>query len=57
LGVPYANFITGSGDGLDVELMQLFARHYCGEDATGKPCQEANLENVFIKLTGRQLRE
>ena len=27
LGVPYANFITGSGDGLDVELMQLFARH------------------------------
>ena len=32
-------------------------RTYCGEDATGKPCQEANLENVFIKLTGRQLRE
>ena len=32
-------------------------RIYCGEDATGKPCQEANLENVFIKLTGRQLRE
>ena len=27
LGVPYANFVTGSGDGLDVELMQLFARH------------------------------
>jgi ABC-type amino acid transport substrate-binding protein len=27
LGVPYANFITGSGDGLDVEIVQLFARH------------------------------
>jgi ABC-2 type transport system ATP-binding protein len=30
---------------------------YCGEDSTGQPCPEANLENVFIKLTGRQLRE
>lgn len=27
LGIPYANFVTGSGDGLDVELIQLFARH------------------------------
>lgn len=27
LGVPYANFVTGSGDGLDVELVQLFAEH------------------------------
>ena len=27
LGVPYANFVTGSGDGLDVELLQLFAQH------------------------------
>ena len=27
LGVPYANFVTGSGDGLDVELAQLFARY------------------------------
>jgi ABC-type amino acid transport substrate-binding protein len=25
LGVPYANFITGGGDGFDVELMRLFA--------------------------------
>jgi ABC-type amino acid transport substrate-binding protein len=25
LGIPYANFVTGSGDGLDVELMRLFA--------------------------------
>lgn len=27
LGVPYANFVTGSGDGLDVELMKGFAKH------------------------------
>jgi ABC-type amino acid transport substrate-binding protein len=27
LGVPYANFVSGAGDGLDVELMQLFAAH------------------------------
>jgi hypothetical protein len=25
LGIPYANFVTGGGDGLDVELMQGFA--------------------------------
>jgi ABC-type amino acid transport substrate-binding protein len=27
LGVPYANFVSGAGDGLDVELIQLFAHH------------------------------
>ena len=27
LGVPYANFVTGSGDGLDVEVVNLFAQH------------------------------
>ncbi len=27
LGVPYANFVTGSGDGLDVELIKAFAAH------------------------------
>jgi ABC-type amino acid transport substrate-binding protein len=27
LGVPYANFITGGGDGLDMELMQGFAQY------------------------------
>ena len=27
LGVVYANFVTGSGDGLDVELVTLFAQH------------------------------
>jgi ABC-type amino acid transport substrate-binding protein len=27
LGVPYANFVTGSGDGMDVEVIKLFAEH------------------------------
>jgi len=27
LGVPYANFVTGSGDGLDVDLIKQFAKH------------------------------
>ena len=27
LGVRYANFVTGSGDGLDVDLMKGFAKH------------------------------
>lgn len=27
LGMAYANFISGQGDGLDVELIQLFAKH------------------------------
>ncbi|MDR3684435.1 MAG: transporter substrate-binding domain-containing protein [Geothrix sp.] len=26
LGIPYANFVTGDGDGMDVELLRLFAR-------------------------------
>lgn len=27
LGIAYANFVTGNGDGLDVDLMRLFAQH------------------------------
>jgi membrane-bound lytic murein transglycosylase MltF len=27
LGIPYANFVTGSGDGLDVEVMRRFAAY------------------------------
>ena len=27
LGIRYANFVTGAGDGFDVELVQGFARH------------------------------
>ena len=27
LGVPYARFVGGSGEGFDAELVQLFAKH------------------------------
>jgi membrane-bound lytic murein transglycosylase MltF len=27
LGINYANFVTGAGDGFDVELVQGFAKH------------------------------
>lgn len=27
LGVPYAHFVTGSGDGMDVEIVKLFAKY------------------------------
>jgi ABC-type amino acid transport substrate-binding protein len=27
IGIPYANFVTGAGDGMDVEIMKLFAGH------------------------------
>ncbi|MHC1744425.1 MAG: transporter substrate-binding domain-containing protein [Syntrophobacteraceae bacterium] len=27
LGIPYANFVTGGGDGLEMELVRLFAQH------------------------------
>ena len=52
LGVPYANFVTGSGDGLDVELIKLFADHlgvkyeYVKTDWAG----------VITDLTGKNIR-
>ncbi len=27
LGIPYANFVSNQGDGLDVEVMKLFANY------------------------------
>lgn len=27
IGIPYANFVTGSGDGMDVEIIKLFCKH------------------------------
>lgn len=52
LGIPYANFVTGSGDGLDVELVRLFARHL------GVKYQfiEASWESVIGDLTGKKVK-
>ncbi len=42
LGVPYANFVTGSGDGLDVDLMKLFAK-------------EIGVKYVYVKTTWKNI--
>jgi ABC-type amino acid transport substrate-binding protein len=51
LGIPYANFITGSGDGLSVEVMKLFADHL------GVRYQFVNTSwnDVFPDLLGREV--
>jgi len=52
LGVPYANFVTGSGDGMDVELMRLFAESL-GVEYRYVPC---SWKSVIGDLTGKQVR-
>jgi ABC-type amino acid transport substrate-binding protein len=51
LGIPYANFVTGSGDGLDVELIQLFA----GYLGVKYEFVETNWEDGFGDLIGRKV--
>lgn len=52
LGIPYANFVTGSGDGLDMEVMQMFARHLGVRYAY----VETSWGTVFGDLTGRHVK-
>jgi ABC-type amino acid transport substrate-binding protein len=49
LGIPYANFVTGSGDGLDVELVKLFAQDL----GVRYEYVEASWESVIGDLTGK----
>jgi hypothetical protein len=49
LGVPYANFVTGSGDGLDVELIKLFAENLGVEHEQ----VSTGWRNVIGDLTGK----
>lgn len=51
LGVPYANFITGSGDGLDVEIVQKFA-HHLGVRYEYVP---STWPNLISDLTGKHI--
>ena len=57
VGIPYANFVTGAGDGMDVALIQMFARRLgvryeyvksdwgtVVQDVTGKRTQAAGNE-------------
>lgn len=48
LGVRYANFVTGTGAGLDVEVMQQFARHL----GVRYEHVEVNWSNVIQSLIG-----
>jgi ABC-type amino acid transport substrate-binding protein len=51
LGVPYANFVTGSGDGLDVEMVQRFARHL----GVKYEFVETDWDRVFGDLIGKRV--
>jgi ABC-type amino acid transport substrate-binding protein len=53
LGIPYANFVTGSGDGLDVDVIQRFAQ-YLG---VRYEFVETDWERVFGDLTGKQVTQ
>jgi ABC-type amino acid transport substrate-binding protein len=52
LGMPYANFITGSGDGLDVELMKLFAQDL----GVKYEFVQSSWGNVIGDLTGKKVK-
>ncbi|NTW99499.1 MAG: transporter substrate-binding domain-containing protein [Geobacteraceae bacterium] len=52
LGVPYANFVTGSGDGMDVELVQLFAKHL----GVRYEYVKTTWDNVVPDLIGRKIK-
>ncbi|HTG01767.1 MAG TPA: transporter substrate-binding domain-containing protein [Nitrospirota bacterium] len=49
LGIPYANFVTGDGQGMDVELMQLFAKHL----GVAYEYRKTDWSNIFSGLTGK----
>jgi len=52
LAIPYANFYTGRGDGLDVELVRGFAK----ELGVRYELVETTWQNIFGDLTGRNAR-
>ncbi len=51
LGIPYANFVTGAGDGMDVELIQRFAAHL----GVKYEYVRTDWESIFGDLTGRSV--
>ena len=52
LGVPYANFVTGSGDGFSVELVKNFAEHLGVE----YEYVQTSWADVIQDLTGKKVR-
>jgi ABC-type amino acid transport substrate-binding protein len=51
LGVPYANFVSGSGDGFDVEIVRMFARHL----GVRYEYVKTDWDNVIQDLIGRNI--
>jgi ABC-type amino acid transport substrate-binding protein len=51
LGVPYANFITGNGDGMDAELMKLFAAHL----GVKYEYVQTDWDNVISDVSGQRI--
>jgi ABC-type amino acid transport substrate-binding protein len=51
LGIPYANFVTGQGDGLSVDMIRLFAR-YLGVEYQ---FVQTDWKNVINDLVGQQV--
>jgi len=52
IGTPYANFITGQGDGLDMEIMRRFANHLGVE----YQFVQSDWGNLFADLTGNKIK-
>jgi ABC-type amino acid transport substrate-binding protein len=52
LGVPYANFVSGSGDGMDVELVKLFAQRL----GVRYEYVKASWSSVIGDLTGKKVK-
>ncbi len=51
LAIPYANFVTGSGSGLSVEVMQLFAAHI----GVTYEFTKTSWDTVFKDLVGKEV--
>jgi len=52
LGIPYANFITGDGSGLDMELMELFAK----DIGVSYEYVPSTWDQVFGDLLGKEIK-
>jgi ABC-type amino acid transport substrate-binding protein len=52
IGIPYANFVTGSGDGMDVELIKLFAQDL----GVKYEFVNASWDSVISDLTGKKVK-
>ncbi len=52
VGVPYANFVTGTGDGMDVELVTLFAQDL----GVKYEYIKTSWKNIISDLTGKKVK-